>query len=303
MAEFEHKLTVLAERGHRVGPEELIERVEAELAHDPLVVVTKQRKGIGMSVRTEKPTDHGGRQRHSGLAWGVIAFAAILALGGIYLAFADGGGVDATLPEPATTPTTVAEITTTTAAAGVIPFEESMATIEAMIDAYNSGDIESLVAYLSDNPIVLGSSAREDRDWDGLRSFMAANDTWEITGPCETRGRALVGCPVRMENDFMSPAGIRFDVPVLLIGFDADGAVRTIELNSFGATGSPDDYIEAFDAWLEETNPEIHSSFGPRIGEISGDWGSLPSSADMPVALDLVDEFIADSDVYPLDGG
>ena len=52
MADFETKLHWLSERGDPVGAEELIERIEADLAGDPLVVVNKRREGTLMTKTT-----------------------------------------------------------------------------------------------------------------------------------------------------------------------------------------------------------------------------------------------------------
>ena len=308
MADFERKLSMLAERGARVGPEEMIERVEAELAQDPLVVVTKQRKGSGMSVQTDKPTDQRGRSRARGLAWGVAAFVAVIALGGIYLALADGGG-DPTRPEPAITPTTVAEITTTTrvptteGVVGGIPFEERMATIEAMIAARNSGDFDAWrAAFIAERPEILGGQIEDDSELEWQRSYVAANDVWTITGPCDdVRPVApyLIRCPMTLRNDFHGPGGLFYAVSQMDLTLNSDGQLTGIGAEAWEIAGDPGEYNTAFDAWLAEAHPDVHAGFGPRV---EGEDG-LPNSEDMPVAIRYVDEFLERSDVYPLEPG
>ena len=54
MADFTNKLHQLSERGTPVGAEELVERIEAELVGDPLVVATKRREGVFMT-KTDQP--------------------------------------------------------------------------------------------------------------------------------------------------------------------------------------------------------------------------------------------------------
>ncbi len=122
MADFERKLQWLSERGSPVGAEELIGRIEAELAGDPFVVVTKQRGGLLMT-KTDEPmtrTDPG-RSRRLGPA--VAAVVVIVATVGLYLAMAGDGDqpvVDQSPVAPATTtlsPNTSASPPSTTARA------------------------------------------------------------------------------------------------------------------------------------------------------------------------------------------
>jgi len=109
VADFKSKLQQLSERGTPVGAEELIERIEAELAGDPLVVATKRREGVFMT-KTDQPVTTKSPGPGRGLAWAVAAFAVILATGGLYFAFRgdDGQVVDqTTLPTPTTIPASV----------------------------------------------------------------------------------------------------------------------------------------------------------------------------------------------------
>jgi hypothetical protein len=138
VADFESKLRWLSERGNPVGAEELIERIEADLAGDPLVVIAKRREGTLMT-KTRQPQETGQASRFRGPAWAVAAFVAILAVAALYLAFVDD---DDQVAEP--TPTTVIEPNPTT----VTPDVETMTdleTIEAGVAAFYSGDAERAV--------------------------------------------------------------------------------------------------------------------------------------------------------------
>lgn len=104
MSDFETKLRWLSERGNPVGAEELIERIEADLAGDPLVVVAKRREGTTMT-KTQQPPTTGQPSRFKGPGWALAAFVVILAVGGLYFAFSgdDGQVVDqTTVPTPTT---------------------------------------------------------------------------------------------------------------------------------------------------------------------------------------------------------
>lgn len=308
MADFERKLTMLAERGNRVGVEDMIERVEAQLAEDPLVVVSKQRKGWKMSVKTDDKTN----RRPTGpprWTWAVVAFVAVIAIGGLYVALNDEDTGDAASPAPTTTapvtqttapeavPTTAAEVTSTTS--GEDRFAARLAVIEAMVAARNSGDYQAWRAFFpEERPYIFGGNIENEAELEWQQSHMAAGDVWTITSECTETFSLAIHCPMTLVNGFYGPAGIFFTVPDMIFRFNADDGLESITTNSWDIAGDPEEYANAFDAWLADAHPDVHASFGPRVeGE-----GALPNPDDMPVALEYVDEFIAQSDVYPVDG-
>lgn len=128
MADFETKLRWLSERGTPVGAEELIERIEADLAGDPLVVVAKRREGTLMT-KTQQPEVTGQARRMRGPAWAVAAFVAVLTVAGLYLAFS--GDEEDLVADTTPSPTTTVAQTTT-----------DLETIEAAVAAFYSGDGE-----------------------------------------------------------------------------------------------------------------------------------------------------------------
>ena len=205
--------------------------------------------------------------------------------------------------EPATTSTAPSTTTSTTAAPTTTTtlraegFAEHMAAIEEMVASRNSGDFDAWLAhFVSDQPMIFGSTVREASDLDWQRSFMAAREVWTITGDCRELITGSVECPFRLENGFHGPAGLWFDVPALRFSFADGGLISGFSASSWQIAGDMGDYNRAFDTWLEEAHPDIHASFGPRV---EGEDG-LPSVEDMPVALEYVDEFLAQSDTYPI---
>ncbi|HEX2152523.1 MAG TPA: hypothetical protein VHL52_00910 [Acidimicrobiia bacterium] len=132
MADFETKLRWLSERGDPVGAEELIERIEADLAGVPLVVVAKRREGRAMT-KTQQPPTATPRKRYRGPALAVAIFVAVLVLPALYLAFS---GESDPVADTQPTPTTVApeaEIMT------------DLEVIEAGVAAVYSGDADRAV--------------------------------------------------------------------------------------------------------------------------------------------------------------
>lgn len=173
---------------------------------------------------------------------------------------------------------------------------------ENAVAVHNSGDFEAFRSLFAARPRVFGSVLDSDVDWEAQRSFMAAGEQWMITGECEAIDSVSVTCPATLVNDFMGPAGIRFEVPALAMSFEGDGTVVSLGAQTWKVAGTPEDYFAAFDEWLAGAHPEVHAGLGPRVVELSGDWGLLPGADDMVTVLAYVDEFLAASDVYPLEG-
>lgn len=197
--------------------------------------------------------------------------------------------------QPSTTATTSRATTTTSLQPDL--FADHVATIEAMVASRNSGDFDAWRShFISDDPSIFGSVRREESDLDWQRSFMAANEVWTIDGDCRELAGDRVACPFTLRNEFHGPAGLWFEVPELTFSFADDGLIGSLGANSWEIAGDLGDYNSAFDAWLGETHPDVHANFGPRV---EGEDG-LPSADDMPVALQYVDEFVAQSDKYPL---
>ncbi|HXV70491.1 MAG TPA: hypothetical protein VEB69_03745 [Acidimicrobiia bacterium] len=131
MADFETKLRWLSDRGDPVGAEEMIERIEADLAGDPLVVVSKRREGTLMT-KTQQPTRTDRPSRNRGPLWGLAALIAILATAAIYYGLSQGDD-EAEVADTTPTPTTVA----TDAEAGT-----DLETVQAGVTAFYSGDAD-----------------------------------------------------------------------------------------------------------------------------------------------------------------
>lgn len=87
MADFETKLRWLSERGDPIGPDELIQRIEAELAGNPLVVIP-DRQVEPPVVGTHKRPVGNRRNRSPRFAWGVALVAIVLTVAGLNLVLA-----------------------------------------------------------------------------------------------------------------------------------------------------------------------------------------------------------------------
>jgi len=254
VADFETKLHWLSERGNPVGAEELIERIEAEMAGDPLVVVTKRREGTIMTKTQQPPTSNQPR-RHRGPIWAVAAFVAILAVAGIYLAFPGDE------PDIAGTPGTL---------------DDPVATATAFLEAYTSGDVDTAAAFLAADAhfeaMRLADTASFSGDFSDLgveglsliaRFDEAVGMTW-LPGPCELQSSTSAGSNVVCPYDFH---GFHSDERGL--GPYSGSAYRiTIQdgmITSFIDVPSPspedetawvEESWDAFNAWGRETHPQ-----------------------------------------------
>lgn len=261
----------------------------------------------------ERLTEISSQPRRRGLWVAAGAFALVVVVGAAVALF--GGGEPDTGPPVADPTTTVVETTTTseapttttteaptTTTTAELTEDAMIAIVEDMIDVHNTGDFAAWQEFFGESPSVFGDEMISDEDWGFQRSFIAADEQWILTGDCAFTFGSTVACPVEGRNDFMAPAGLSYVIPQLRVILDPAGKIISIGADRWEIRGDPEDYFAAFDAWLAETHPEVHASFGDRVGDpVTGDnWGALPNAADMPTALQYVDEFLAQSDVYPL---
>lgn len=127
----------MAERGTPVGADEMIERVEAHMADDPLVVVKTQRRGNVPTAGSEIKRPASLRSAGRGLAW---AFAGAITIVVVAWMSALSGGVEGEVRNPVTT--TISGLIDT---AGMSDHE----LVEAGIRAWEEGDAAA-VAQLFD---------------------------------------------------------------------------------------------------------------------------------------------------------
>jgi len=258
VADFETKLRWLSERGNPVGAEELIERIEADLAGDPLVVVAKRREGTPMTKTQQPPTTNQPR-RYQGPAWAVAAFVVVLAVAGTYFAFAGDK------PDIAGTP------------------DDPVATATAFLEAYTTGDVDTAAAFLAADahflygrPADTGSFSGDFSDLgvEGLaliaRFDEAVGMTW-LPGPCELQSSTSAGSNLVCPYDFhgfhsdergLGPySGSAYRITIL------DGKITSFidipQLQPEDESAWVVENWDAFNTWGRETHPQ--------------DWATLDS--------------------------
>ena len=198
MADFESKLRWLSERGNPVGAEELIERIETDLAGDPLVVLNRRREGTLMTKKQQTPTNsQPGRYR--GPAWAVAAFVAVLAVGALYVVFLNDGDRVADNPPP-------------TAVAPDVETFTDLEVIQAGVEALYSGDAERAVELFG---IEDGDDEAQIRDDDLIRR--------EAAYQAAIGGRLTLNCT----EDVNTPGRFTCNVPYHNALTDAVGYVNS----------------------------------------------------------------------------
>ncbi len=197
MADFETKLRWLSERGKPVGARKLIERIEADLAGDPLVVVGKPREGRVMTKTPLLATRQPRRNRGSALALATIV--AVLAVGGLlYLAL---GGDDNQVADQTVDQTSVIF-------AEIAPGE--MANLPR---APISGRGDPGAVWTGTELIVWGGRGQDNQTVDDGAAFNLANGTWRVIAPAPISPR-------------QHPAAVWTGTEMIVWGGFIDGDVR-----------------------------------------------------------------------------
>ncbi len=164
------------------------------------------------------------------------------------------------------------------------PVAEQTATVDRFIDAFNAGDARTMEGLLADG----AENKRIDP------TFVAAHDQWTRVGPCrQDPGGALV-CPVRRMDDFHGAAGLSIEADYVF-GIDATGRIDRLNLLNEDPWDAYLAFRAEFRAWMAQSHPEVSMRYFPPAGSFSDELADMPQDDSMPTALDLVDEFVAQS--------
>ena len=174
-----------------------------------------------------------------------------------------------------------------------------VSVVMAAYDAMNNDDIDGWFATLSESRAA--AESRDDRQF--LVNMSARTELIEacrMLEPSPTSGLARVQCRVTVSNDYHDPGGIDLTRTDTFLIDDAGKIDNVIEQWEY------DDvvffaYNEDFSDWLESAYPDVLADINPGGSQFVPGWRGDP--ADMLTAVEYIDEFVAQSDKYPLDGG
>ena len=168
---------------------------------------------------------------------------------------------------------------------------QSQQTISTWVETYNSGDIETWIALYADDAVVNGTLLKLDPGY--IRGVQLMNIEWNERldlSNCSPADLDVVRCNYRRSNDMLARARITAS-GVIEFGFEESGSIRRSDLTIVNPEVTA--FERALATWIETEHPEIdlETRFGQMLLVDTPD-GLIP----------LVDEFVEESDVYPLTG-
>lgn len=267
----------------------------------PLALTELERRSPIMTT----PQPNSGK-RNNGLLIGAIAAVAVLIVGlGSWAALADN-------PSGPSTTAVAAASSTTTPPADSEAF--ALATVSGYLDALNRGDIPAMLE------MVTGAFASDIGDGTFEAILAAANHHGDIIEPCRVIAvtvdqfgfpmdpdspETAVECTSDYYNDFFGPAGIfveprveRFYVTpdAKIVGFSNDLGFAPPETDPANIYT----YTRAFYDWLALAYPDVYEEIKVEDGDSIPGWYAK-DPGHMTIAIQYVEEFVAQSDVYPIE--
>lgn len=198
--------------------------------------------------------------------------------------------------------TTTAAPTTTVAPTVAAPTNEdaildpAVAVVVSALEAKNNGDLAGWLSFYEG-----GKNPRTPLHAEQI--LMNANQRWEVVEPCgvkevDAEGNTTVECVIHDANDFWGVGGIGDTVPGTFIV--NEDLLITFRENIFGSSRR-NSFNSAFHQWLKETYPGVFSESGFKRVSSNGPGFDSGNPDLMIVAVEYVEEFVAQSDTYPLD--
>ena len=176
----------------------------------------------------------------------------------------------------------------------VPPAAPALSVVMTSYEAWNNGDYDGYLATFT-------VEAAEEEAGDLTQILMNANQQIEPVEPCRVietspTGESTVQCLTTVRNDWNGPAGI------------TDNGTETFVVNAENKISSRDDLTPDFSAyfkfnrefwlWFLMAYPDVYEEIKPIDAESLPGWQRDPS--DMLIAVQYVDEFVAQSDDYPI---
>ncbi len=186
-------------------------------------------------------------------------------------------------------PPVITEVTTTIDT-------QAQAAIEAVTSAFGAlsdGDVDAWIDALT------GEEQEGATIWrNQFEADLVANRTFSLPEGCTYQGvdgdgLHVVACRVVVNDDFLTALGI-VDGGDGLFYLDED--LKIVTWNDNATSNDPGDYETEFLNWFYQEHPEVAG----RMTALRGAWYDR-TPADMAIVLEYLDEFIAQSDLYPIE--
>lgn len=163
--------------------------------------------------------------------------------------------------------------------------------LETWVETYNSEQIDNLLALYSDDAVINGTLLQLDQDY--IRAVHSLNMSWDETlslSDCREVDVGVIRCDYLRSNDMLQRAGVTGS-GLIEFGFDISGSIRRSDI----IVVNPEliEFEGALSAWIEAEHPEV---------DLATRFGQVLLDDDPGDILVLVDEFVEQSEVYPLSG-
>jgi len=159
---------------------------------------------------------------------------------------------------------------------------DGIGQIEALVAASETRDSGQYLALLAEDAQMFGAPL----DAAAEEALFVANMVWSLD-ECALDANGVVNCVGTRRDDFHGAAGLALQ-GTFSFTLSNDGRIAGIELDPTIQQRSLNQHLAfatRFRAWLEETHPDVADTFGPAVA------GGTPNGADMPAALEHVEEY------------
>ena len=168
------------------------------------------------------------------------------------------------------------------------------AQVDGFLETYNAGDWQAIQAAIAEDMDQTATNIEHRRVKQIDPVYVAAGDRWTRVGECQTSGTEVV-CPIERRDDFHGAAGLATSEQYVF-AFDPDGRLTRLNLVSGNPWAEQHAFRADFRQWVQQAHPDESIQFFPPADRAIAEFGDLPRADDMPAALDLVDDFVAQSD-------
>ena len=206
-----------------------------------------------------------------------------------------GDGAPSSSAIASTTTVPLVETTTTaTTTTTKLSDDAALAAVLSALDAKNSFDLDRWLAAHEGGERQVPLHAEE--------ILMNAKQHWEIVEPCQvtgetSSGETMVSCLIQDVTGFWGVGGIS-DTRLQTFRVDADGLITN---TFFFSSDRRDSFNRAFHQWLSDTYPDVYNEMGYGFISSNGPGFDTRNPDHMLVAVEYVEEFVAQSEKYPLD--
>lgn len=191
--------------------------------------------------------------------------------------------------------------TVTTAGTAPSPTDDAIAVVASALDAKNSLDLDRwLMAHEGGSRKGVPLFAEE--------ILMNANQQWEVIEACRVTGQndagaTVVRCLIINTDDFWGVGEI-YEPRELQFPVNSHGEITTDDgvtnANTFRSSRR-NSFNYDFHLWLSVTHPDVYDEMDTGSISRSGPGFATQNPDHMLIAVDYVQEFVAQSDDYPLE--